>query len=83
MIPLKYTEIKFSKEAEILPCMQQNDGGCLTLSRVKRSVLCSGSDIRADGTNRLNKLIRKAGSVIGCRPDTHEAVAERSVIHRR
>ena len=38
------------------------------------AVVCWGSSIGASDTNRLNKLIRKAGSVIGCKQDTLEAV---------
>ena len=33
-------------------------------------------------TNRLNKLIRKAGSVIGCKQDTLEAVVERKTLKK-
>lgn len=36
-----------------------------------------GSSIRASGINRLNKLINKSDSIIGCRPDTFKAVVER------
>ncbi len=41
------------------------------------SMVCLGSSITASDTSRLNKLIRKAGSVIGCRQETFEAVMER------
>ena len=41
-----------------------------------------GSSIGASDTNRLNKLIRKAGSVIGCKQDTLEAVMERRTLKK-
>ena len=44
------------------------------------AVVCWGSSIGASDTNRLNKLIRKAGSVIGCKQDTLEAVMERRTL---
>lgn len=46
---------------------KQNDGDILSVvaSTVYFAVICWGSIIRADDTNTLNKVIRKAGSVIG------------------
>ena len=46
------------------------------------AVVCWGSSIGASDTNRLNKLIRKAGSVIGCKQDTVEAVVERRTLNK-
>ena len=46
------------------------------------AVVCWGSSIRASDTNRLNKLIKKAGSVIGVKPDTFEAVVERRTLNK-
>ena len=46
------------------------------------SAICWGSSIGASNTNRLNKLIRKAGSVIGCKQDTFEAVVERRSLNK-
>ena len=44
------------------------------------AVVCWGSSIGASNTNRLNKLIRKAGPVIGCKQDILEAVVERRTL---
>ena len=46
------------------------------------AVVCWGSSIGAGDTNRLNKLIKKAGSVIGCKPDTFEVVVERRALNK-
>ena len=44
------------------------------------ALVYSGSNIRAGDTNRLNKLIKKAGSVIGCKLDSFEVVVERMLV---
>lgn len=41
-----------------------------------------GGSIEVRNTNRTNKLIRKAGSVIGCTLDTMEAVVERRALNK-
>lgn len=41
---------------------------------VSFAVVCSGSSIKAGDTNSLNKLIRKAGPLTGCKLDTFIAV---------
>ncbi|KAK0152207.1 hypothetical protein N1851_006440 [Merluccius polli] len=41
------------------------------------AVACWGGGIKAGETNRLNKLVRKASSVVGLELDSLEAVAER------
>ena len=46
------------------------------------SAICWGSSIGATVTNRLNKLIRKAGSVITCKQETFEAVVERRSLNK-
>lgn len=46
------------------------------------AVVCWGSSIGAGETNRLNKLIKKAGSVIGCKQDSLEAVVERRILNK-
>lgn len=46
------------------------------------TVVCWGSSIGASDTNRINKLIRRAGSVIGCKQDTVEAVVERRTLNK-
>ena len=47
------------------------------------AVVCLGSSIGASDTNRLNKLIKKAGSVIGCKQDRKlEAVIERRTLKK-
>ena len=46
------------------------------------AVVCWGSSIGASDTNRLKKLIRKAGSVIGCKQDTLESVVERRTLKK-
>ncbi|CAG12911.1 unnamed protein product, partial [Tetraodon nigroviridis] len=47
------------------------------------AVICWGGSIRADDTNRLNKLIRKAGSGTGWELDTMEAMEERRMLNKR
>lgn len=44
------------------------------------TVVCWGGSIKASNTKRLNKLIKKAGSVIGCKLDTVETVVERRTL---
>ena len=44
------------------------------------AVVCWGSSIGASDTNRLNKLIKKAGSVIGCKQDT--TLVERRTLNK-
>ena len=46
------------------------------------AVVCLGSSIGASDTNRLNKLMKKDGSVIGCKQDTLEAVMERRTLKK-
>uniref|UniRef100_A0A8C8DHE5 Reverse transcriptase domain-containing protein n=1 Tax=Oryzias sinensis TaxID=183150 RepID=A0A8C8DHE5_9TELE len=46
------------------------------------SVVCWGGSIPARDSNRLNKLIRRAGSVIGCKMDTFESVMERITLNK-
>ncbi|TWW54976.1 hypothetical protein D4764_09G0000250 [Takifugu flavidus] len=46
--------------------------------------LCWGAGIKAKDANRLNKLIKKAGSVVGCRLDNlDEVVRDRMVLKLR
>lgn len=40
------------------------------------AVVCWGRSIGASSTNKLNELIRKAGSVIGCKMDTMKVLVE-------
>ena len=65
--------------------MQQDVGDLLSVygglcSLLFSAVVCWGSSIRASDTNRLNKLIKKASSVIGCKQDTLEALVERRTL---
>ncbi|KAL3065695.1 hypothetical protein OYC64_015782 [Pagothenia borchgrevinki] len=46
------------------------------------AAVCWGGSIRAGDTSRINKLIRKAGSVIGIKLDPFEAVVERRTLNR-
>ena len=46
------------------------------------TAVCRGSSIGASDTNRLNKLIKTAGSVIGCKMDEFEAVVERRTMNK-
>ena len=46
------------------------------------AVVCWGSSIGAGDTSRLNKLIRKAGSIIGCKLDSLEKVVERRTLKK-
>ncbi|TWW52968.1 hypothetical protein D4764_0216870 [Takifugu flavidus] len=48
------------------------------------AVVCWGAGIKAKDANRLNKLIKKAGSVVGCRLDNlDEVVRDRMVLKLR
>ena len=46
------------------------------------TAVCWESSTGAGNTNKLNKLIRKAGSVIGCKMDTVGAVVERGMLNK-
>ena len=46
------------------------------------AVVCWGSSIGASDANRLNKFIKTASSVIGCKQDTLEAVVERGMLKK-
>ena len=45
------------------------------------SVVYQGSSIATIDTNRLNKLIRRDGSVIGCRQEKFDIVVERRTLN--
>lgn len=62
-------------EADILQCVQQGAGYFLLLP-VHCSLLWSA------GGGRLSRLIRKAGSMIGCKLDTVESVLERRTLNK-
>ncbi|TWW65250.1 hypothetical protein D4764_21G0001500 [Takifugu flavidus] len=48
------------------------------------AAVCWGAGIKAKDANRLNKLIKKAGSVVGCRLDNlDEVVRDRMVLKLR
>ncbi len=51
-------------------------------STLYSSVVCWRSSITASDTSRMNKLITKAGSIIGCRQETFEAVVERRTLNK-
>lgn len=46
------------------------------------AVICWGVSIGTGNTNSLKKPIGKASSVIGCKPDTMEAVMERRMLNK-
>ena len=46
------------------------------------AAVCWSSSIRASGTNRLDKIIKKAGSVFGRRLETFETVMERRTLNK-
>ncbi len=46
------------------------------------AVVCWGSRIRASDTNRLDKIIKKAGSVLGLRLESFETVVERRTLNK-
>lgn len=43
------------------------------------AVLCWGGSITVEDKNRINKLIKKAGSVIGCTPDSLEVTCGKRI----
>ncbi len=54
----------------------------LVASTLFSSVVCWGSSITANDTSRLKKLIKKAGSVIGCRQEIFEPEVERRTLNK-
>jgi len=46
------------------------------------AIVCWGSSIGAGDTSRLNKLVRKAGSIIGCQLEHLEQVVERRTLKK-
>ena len=46
------------------------------------AAVCWGSSIRASDTNRLDKIIKKAGSVLGLRLESFETVVERRTLNK-
>ena len=44
--------------------------------------LCWGSSIRASDSNRLDKIIKRAGSVFGLRVESFETVVERRTLNK-
>ncbi|KAK0134631.1 RNA-directed DNA polymerase from mobile element jockey [Merluccius polli] len=46
------------------------------------AAVCWGSSIRASDTNRLDKIIKKAGSVLGLRLESFESVVERRTLKK-
>jgi len=46
------------------------------------AAVCWGSSLRASDTNRLDKIIKKAGSVVGHRLESFESVAERRTLNK-
>ncbi|XP_068424979.1 uncharacterized protein [Clinocottus analis] len=46
------------------------------------SIVCWGSSIGAGDTNRLNKLVKKAGSIIGCKQEHLEQLVERRTLKK-
>ncbi|KAI3371529.1 hypothetical protein L3Q82_024120 [Scortum barcoo] len=46
------------------------------------AAVCWGSSIRAGDNNRLDKIIKKAGSVLGLRLESFETVVERRMLNR-
>ena len=66
----------FPEEAEIFQPVQQDVENPSLLQPMHCGLLWSAGEaaIGAGDTNRLKKLIKKAGSVIGCKPDSLEVV---------
>ena len=46
------------------------------------AAICWGSSIRASDSRRLNKLMKKAGSVLGTALEPRESVVERRMLHK-
>ena len=46
------------------------------------AAVCWGRSIRASDTNRLEKIIKKAGSVLGLRLESFESVVERRTLNK-
>ncbi|KAL6487605.1 hypothetical protein MHYP_G00042310 [Metynnis hypsauchen] len=51
-------------------------------SAILYAVACGGSRLRVADANRLNKLIRKAGDVVGVELDSLTAVSERRTLSK-
>ncbi|KAK0139056.1 Somatostatin [Merluccius polli] len=52
------------------------------VSAIFFAAVCWGSSIRASDTNRLDKIIKKAGSVLGLRLESFESVVERRTLKK-
>ena len=51
-------------------------------SAIYSAVVCWGSNISARDTNRINKLIRKAGTIVGQNLETFESVRDRRSLNK-
>lgn len=75
----------FPEEAELLQCVQQDVGDvlpvCCCQTHFFFAVVCWSSNIRACDTNRLDKMIKKAGSVLGLKLESLETVVESKMLN--
>ncbi|KAK0152303.1 putative RNA-directed DNA polymerase from transposon X-element [Merluccius polli] len=69
----------FPEEAEIFQRVQQDS---VVASAIFFAAVCWGSSIRASDTNRLDKIIKKADSVLGLRLESFESVVERRTLKK-
>ena len=89
----KYTEVLYKKGQSRLYFLRLHSFNiCRTMLRIFYesvvasailfALVCWGSRLRADDTNRLNKLIRKASDVVGVELDTFSAVSNRRMLSK-
>ncbi|KAI3359849.1 hypothetical protein L3Q82_014207 [Scortum barcoo] len=74
------------QEAQIFQRLQDHAADVLSLGGIQRiifyAVVCWGSRLKTADTNRLNKLIRRAGSVLGVELEPVEEVSERRMLRK-
>ncbi|KAK0147391.1 hypothetical protein N1851_013140 [Merluccius polli] len=72
----------FPEDAEIFQRMLEIFYQSVVASAIFFAAVCWCSSIRASDTNRLDKIIKKAGSVLGLRLESFESVVERRTLKK-
>jgi len=80
----KHEQTVFPAEAQILQCEQILEivYQSVMASAIYFAVVCWGSSISARDDSRINKLIRKAGTVIGLKMETFESVMNKRSLNK-
>src|SRR4029434_8226632 len=70
------------EEAEVLQCLQQTPAHVLLVCVLFYAVVCWGGSIKKRDAGRLDRLVRRAGAVVGIELDCLTTVAERRTLSR-